>query len=275
MGFIKIDRRILNWGWYDDPATKAVFLHLLLNANYEDGEYHGVEVKAGQVVFGRKKYSSALGLSERSVRTAIEHLHKTGEISTSKTTNKFTVITIEKWGMYQGQEQQTDQQSDQQAANKRPTTDRANGQQTTTSKKERNKNKETYNLQEEFDKLWDLYPKKSGKKDALRHYKAARKRGTTFDQVKAGIIAYKNYIEKTGTEMQYVKMGSSFFNQEAWESDWTVPAKPKSKVHAPPEPPKYKTFEPEPERKPVPMSPEQRKARDEILRGLSEAIKEA
>ena len=180
MGFIKLDRGITDWGWYDDPITKVVFIHLLLNANWKDGEYHGVEIKAGQVVFGRKKYAEALGLSEQNVRTAIKNLHKKGEISTSEVTNRFTVITIEKWAEYQGESDEPNQQPNQQLTNSQPTTN----QQLTTSKKGRIKNKEIYNVQEEFDELWRLYPKKSGRKDALRHYKAARKRGTTFDQVR-------------------------------------------------------------------------------------------
>lgn len=135
MGFIKIDRGILKWGWYDDPATKSVFLHLLLNANYEDGEYRGEKILAGQVVFGRKKYAEALGLSEQNVRTAIEHLHKTGEISTSKVTNKFTIINIEKWTDYQVKEDKANQQTNQRLTNDQPTTN----QRLTTSKKERNK----------------------------------------------------------------------------------------------------------------------------------------
>ena len=136
--FIKIDRKILNWGWYDDPATKIVFLDLLLNANFLDGEYHGVKVKKGEVVFGRKACAVRNGLSERQVRTAIDHLRKSGEISTSKTTNKFSVIKIENWTFYQGQNDKSDQQSDQQATSKRPASD----QQATTSKNEKNEKNE-------------------------------------------------------------------------------------------------------------------------------------
>lgn len=29
-GFISIDRKIVNWEWYKDSSTKALFLHLLL-----------------------------------------------------------------------------------------------------------------------------------------------------------------------------------------------------------------------------------------------------
>lgn len=119
-GFIKINRKMLKWGWYDVPATKVVFLDLLLHANWEPGEYHGVPVGVGEVVFGRKKCAKRNGLSEQQVRTAIQHLQQSGEISTTKSTNRFTVIKIEKWGFYQGNQRQSNQQINQQATSKQP-----------------------------------------------------------------------------------------------------------------------------------------------------------
>ena len=132
--FVKLDRKILTWGWYDDPATKIVFIDLLLHANFSEGEYHGEKLQKGEVVFGRKACAERNGLSERQVRTAIDHLRKSGEISTSKTTNKFSIIKVENWAFYQGQKDKSDQQNDQQATSKRPASD----QQATTSKNEKN-----------------------------------------------------------------------------------------------------------------------------------------
>ena len=44
-GFIKVHRRMIEWGWYSDPNTKALFLHLLLTATYKDAEYRGYKLK--------------------------------------------------------------------------------------------------------------------------------------------------------------------------------------------------------------------------------------
>lgn len=125
-GYIKLHRKLLKWEWYSDPNTFRVFMHLLLTASYEENSFRGHELKAGQVVCGRKQLAKDLGLSERSVRTALEHLKSTNEI-TIKTTNRFSIITIEKWAMYQSDtddtDQQTDQQADTQATNNRPATD--------------------------------------------------------------------------------------------------------------------------------------------------------
>lgn len=72
----------------------------------------------------------------------------------------------------------------------------------------------------EFEKLWAIYPKKQGKKDALKHYRKARKSGTTYEEVEQGINAYVDFIKANNKEMQFVKMGSSFFSQESWNDDW-------------------------------------------------------
>lgn len=102
--------------------------------------------------------------------------------------------------------------------------------------KEKDKKKKA---EAEFEQLWELYPRKNGKKDAKRHYLAAVADGTTFEDVKNGIEAYKNYIKKTGTDPQYIKMGSSFFCQRSWADDWTV----KNTTLGGNSPPGYKPFE--------------------------------
>lgn len=121
--YIKLFRKFKKWGWYSDPNTKAVFIHLLLSASWQDTEFLGHKIHAGECVFGRKKAAQELGLSERQVRTALDHLRKSGEISTTKTTNRFSIIKIEKWSFYQGRETESDHQNDQASTSKRPASD--------------------------------------------------------------------------------------------------------------------------------------------------------
>lgn len=72
-------------------------------------------------------------------------------------------------------------------------------------------------LEDEFNALWMLYPRKAGKSDALRHYKKARKDGTTYDEVEQGIIRYARHIEDEKTDPQYIAMGSTWFCGHRWE----------------------------------------------------------
>lgn len=138
--FIKLHRRMLKWEWYDDINTKVLFIHLLLIANWEDKKWKGIVIKRGQVVVGRKKLSEETGLTEQQIRTSLNKLISTNEI-TSKTTNKYTLLTIEKYDIYQQKEEknntQNNQQLNQQITNNQPT----NNQQITTTK-EYKENKE-------------------------------------------------------------------------------------------------------------------------------------
>lgn len=72
----------------------------------------------------------------------------------------------------------------------------------------------------EFAKLWAQYPRKEGKAQAEKSYIAARKSGTTFEEVEAGIKAYKRQIQDMGTEQRYIKHGSTWFNQKGWLDEY-------------------------------------------------------
>ena len=117
-GFIKVHRRMIEWGWYSDPNTKALFLHLLLVATFKDGEYMGHKLKPGDAVVGFKSLSETLGMSVQEVRTAMKHLESTGEI-TRKSTNRFSIVTIANWELYQLEDEQPT--NNQQTTNKQLT----------------------------------------------------------------------------------------------------------------------------------------------------------
>ena len=80
-------------------------------------------------------------------------------------------------------------------------------------------------INNEFDSLWILYPRKQGKDKALNYYEKARKSGTTYEEVEQGILAYKSYIEAEEIDKKYIKQGSTFFSQKAWQDDWSVQTK--------------------------------------------------
>ena len=99
-GYIKIDRKITEWEWYKNLNTKVVFFHCLLKANWKDGKFEGKIIKRGSFVTSIKKLSLELCLTEDEVRTAIKHLISTGEL-TKQTTNKYSVITVSNYELYQ------------------------------------------------------------------------------------------------------------------------------------------------------------------------------
>ena len=99
-GYIKVYRKLLDWKWYKNPNTLSVFMYCLLSANWSDGFYEGVEVKRGQLLTTLPVMSKATGLSIQNVRTAINHLKSTGEL-TDTSYSKYRVITVLKYNDYQ------------------------------------------------------------------------------------------------------------------------------------------------------------------------------
>ena len=133
-GFIALHRSLLSWGWHADPATGWLFVNLLLMANWTDSDWQGMTIKRGQLVTGRKALAAQTGLSEQTVRTSLNHLKSTNEI-TIIPTNKFSVITIVNYGKFQDISEMltststNNLTSDQPAANQQLTTNEKEKQQ--------------------------------------------------------------------------------------------------------------------------------------------------
>ena len=99
-GFVKLHRNLLKWEWYKDSNTFKLFIHLLLTANYYDEKWKGIIVKRGSRVTGYHELAVETGISFQSVRTAINHLISTNEI-TKQSSPQGTIITINNYDKYQ------------------------------------------------------------------------------------------------------------------------------------------------------------------------------
>ena len=147
-GYIKLYRKMLEWGWYDDTNTKVVFLHLLLTANYKDTEWHGIPLKRGDVVTSIHQLATDLKLSDQNVRTALSHLKLTDEI-TSKPHKKFSIISIKNYNQYQ----EDNTQANEQLTNNQRTTNNS------VRSKEVVRTKESKNVvvSENYDKIFEIF----------------------------------------------------------------------------------------------------------------------
>lgn len=96
-----------------------------------------------------------------------------------------------------------------------------------TSEPQKNKTKSTHSshskgeLASQFQELWDLYPRKQGKKDAFEKFKRVIRDGSaTVAEIRDGINRYIPYAKKKGHK--FTLMGSTFFNQERWQDQWEM-----------------------------------------------------
>ena len=157
-GWIKLHRRFLEWEWFDNSDMIKLFVYFLLKANHKGKNWKGIKVERGQLITGRKKLAFELKMSEQKIRTCIERLKSTSEITT-KPTNKYSIITVTNYDNYniKNNTKQPTKQPDnnQPATNKQPT----NNQQVTTNKNEENdKNEKKKEYLAIFNKARRLYP---------------------------------------------------------------------------------------------------------------------
>ena len=99
-GFIKVHRKLVQWGWYQDYVVKDLFLHLLLTASFKESEWMGRTIQKGQVITSYAHLAADLGFSVKQIRTALNKLKSTGEVA-SESTNRYTIITVVNWEKYQ------------------------------------------------------------------------------------------------------------------------------------------------------------------------------
>lgn len=118
MDYIKLYRDLTEWEWYSDINTCRLFIHMLLKANWKDGNFKGTTVPRGSFISSIGKLADETALTVREVRTGISHLKLTGEV-TSKAFSKYTVFTVKNYDLYQS----SDTQSDKQVTSKRHSND--------------------------------------------------------------------------------------------------------------------------------------------------------
>lgn len=102
--WIKLYRNLLYSPIFENEKGLKIWIWCLLKATHIDrNQLVGqqiVELKKGQFVFGRKKASEELKMTESVIYKYIKLLEKLEMIS-MESNNKFSVVTVEKWEDYQ------------------------------------------------------------------------------------------------------------------------------------------------------------------------------
>ena len=218
LGWIKIHRQILNWEWYDEPNTFRIFFHLLLKANHKPNKYRGVTVEAGQIMTGLDLLARETNLSMQKVRTSLNRLKSTNEI-TIKTSTKGTIIQVVNYEKYQvvTNEQQTN--------NKRVTNEQqTNNKQITTNKNVNNikneKNEENINKALPFsfyNSLIDYGFKKELVSDWLKVRKLKKSANT-----ETAFKGFINQVEKSNIEKNEILKTCIEKSWSGFKSDWYI-----------------------------------------------------
>lgn len=204
--YIKIDRKILEWEWYRNEHTKNVFLHCLLKANWKDGKFEGKEIPRGSFITSVKKLSIELDLTEDEVKTALKHLIQTGEL-TKQTTNKYTIISVSNYELYQDV---TNQIPNKSTSIPKPLPTIEEEKEREESKKDNKNTSCKADALALFENLWELYPNKKGKgKVSLAAKQRLLKVGR--EEMVRAIDRYKIEWEKD-SDWRKPQNGSTFFD---------------------------------------------------------------
>lgn len=140
-GYIKLYRKFLNSPIFQNEKLLKIFTWCLLKASYKQRDQivgrKLITLKEGEFIFGRNKAAAELDIPASTVWDYMKFMESINIISI-KSNNKYSVITIEKWGIYQGGENIFDNKYDSIYNNKSIT----NKQQINTNNKDNNFNNE-------------------------------------------------------------------------------------------------------------------------------------
>lgn len=165
-GWIKIHRQIIEWEWFTDTNTFRVFLQLLLKANHKEKKYRGMVLKVGTIITSRDILALETRLSVQQVRTALDKLKSTNEI-TIKTSSQGTIIEVVNYSKYQ--------LATNEVTNKQP----INNQQVTTNKNEKKEKNE-----------------KEVILDSWIEYRKSAKKTLTQQSIKSILVKMENYTNE-------------------------------------------------------------------------------
>src|SRR5690625_4522053 len=132
-GWIKLHRKLLTSDIFQNEKLLKVFTYCLLKATHSEHQQlvgkRKVDLKPGQFIFGRRKAALELDMKESTVRDYMNVL-KDDNVITISPTNKYSVVTVVNWGVYQFKEDENRQQNDNKMT--------AEGQQNDTNKNVKN-----------------------------------------------------------------------------------------------------------------------------------------
>lgn len=112
-GFIKVHRKIKEWKYWGNPTARALWLYLLIEANWKQGYLsNGEAIPRGTLARSLQRMSDETGLSVSTIRRWLKKFENDGQILI-KATNKKTLISIVSYSKYQGVDSWGEQPSEQ------------------------------------------------------------------------------------------------------------------------------------------------------------------
>lgn len=218
--WIKLHRQTIDSRVFSDAFLLQLWVWCLLKANWKRSWFQGREIEPGQFATGRSNAADELGVSGSKWYRGMQRLAEFGNVKIESVNNRFSLIEVVNWRVYQGNEPPRRTTSEQPANNRRTT-----GEQPVNTieegkkvKKERKEDKSnTFIYSDAFETFWSAFPKgrKTGKRKAFSAWKRAITSATTEE-----IIAAANDYAASGVGRgEFVKGPESWLNGGCWDDD--------------------------------------------------------
>jgi hypothetical protein len=230
-GFYKMHRGWMNHPVFGrEPFTRAqAWMWLIEHAAWKDttqpvGRHH-VRVQRGQIVVAVRYLAEAWMWSKSSVDRFLTRL-ETGTMIGTQPGTQYSIITICNYEKYQGDWDTTGTQPGTQPGT-RVGHDRD-------KEEEVNKDKKTTSSDDPaFAEFWDVYPKREGRADALKAWRAATKKAGA-DSIIAAARRYSEKVQVDGTDQKFIKLAGGWLRAERWNDFPLQPAPDLLTTPAPP-----------------------------------------
>ena len=211
-GFIKLFRQMTDWEWYTNVNVFKLFMHCLVKANFQDKEWRGIIIKKGSFVTSYENLSRETGLTMRQIRTSLDKLKTTGEL-THQTTSRYSIITINNWDKWQADDKQCVSQT---TVTKESKEDKKEIEEKEKIIEEKEKIKEE---KEKFNEFYELYPKKEDEYKTFTLYLTLiNEKIVTQDELINGVKRYKEYTK--GSEPRFIKSPFNWLNDMSWQNPY-------------------------------------------------------
>lgn len=226
IGWISIHRKIQESNIWDVPEPfdrRSAWVDLLLSVNHEDNRFFFdgkiITVKRGQKITSIRKLAEHWKWSVKKTMGYL-NLLEMEQMITKESDRKKTLITIVNYEEYQDR------------GNTKETQRKRKGNTEETPREEKGdtdctqtiNNKYILSIENFFESVWQLYPRKEGKSGVTKKAKEEIEK-VGYERIAKAIKKYSAMVE--GKDKQYILMGSTFFNGRYRDYLDEEPVKPK------------------------------------------------
>lgn len=116
-GFVKLFRKLVDWKYAQFPNAVALWVHILIRANWKDGYFMGHEIPRGSLATSMQGLAEQTGMNRSTVIKWVKRFEDDGQIECVRT-QRFTIIKVSNYRAFQDVDsdgyQQLNQQQNQQ-----------------------------------------------------------------------------------------------------------------------------------------------------------------